>query len=605
MRSLMNVLDSKKFKDDLPLNTINKIRNILNELGILAVEKDWQNSANGYYSVNLMIPDTNLFTNGKGTSYEFALASAYGELMERLQNYSFLRLNKDLSDEALAYKDFYYAPDEKALSIKDILASKDDWFKFQLSHIKKNIDSKSLLEKWKSVSYESVESDFIGLPYVNYHNGTLSYIPIKMLLKMYMTNGMCAGNTLEEALIQGISEVLERYINKKIIRDKITPPTIPSDYIKNFPKIENMLQNIISKGNFSVILKDCSLNEGYPVVAAIFINHDNQSYFIKFGAHPVFDIAVERTLTELLQGQNIKNMNGVREYSYTSEIKNEYMNLLGILVNGSGCYPREMFTHNPSYPFNSFVDVSYLNNKEMLTYLLQFLKAKRFDLFVRDVSFLGFPSFHVIIPGISEIDDFDDIETINSYGKYNQIKKMLRNIETASEKDTQDLYEYLEKNYNNQGSVTQLLNLPTKDTLPWYFTNINLFFTALHYKKYNFSEALKHFNKFFNLRSFDQKFYVYYKCVRDYLGTRIDNLSETNAIANLATFYPLTIVQQVVQDLRDPKNIFRFGHLKCWDCHICQIQHVCLYQAEENVYLKLKARHSTSRIVQNKNSFDI
>lgn len=90
----MNSLSGRKYKDELPINTINKIRNILSGLGILTIETGWRNSAEGFYSVTIMIQNTNLTTNGKGTTYEYALASAYGELMERLQNQSFYKLSQ-------------------------------------------------------------------------------------------------------------------------------------------------------------------------------------------------------------------------------------------------------------------------------------------------------------------------------------------------------------------------------------------------------------------------------------------------------------------------------------------------------------------------------
>lgn len=98
---------SVKYKDELPLKTINRIRDILGDLGLLAVETAWKNSVEGFYSVSLLIQNTTMMTNGKGTSYEYALASAYGEMMERLQNQAVFRLGFDLRDEALKYMDFY------------------------------------------------------------------------------------------------------------------------------------------------------------------------------------------------------------------------------------------------------------------------------------------------------------------------------------------------------------------------------------------------------------------------------------------------------------------------------------------------------------------
>ncbi len=75
-----------RYKECNPRDTIHKIRNILHDLGILTAEIWQQNNVNGYHSLNMPIVGTNLFTNGKGTSQEYALASAYAEMVERLQN---------------------------------------------------------------------------------------------------------------------------------------------------------------------------------------------------------------------------------------------------------------------------------------------------------------------------------------------------------------------------------------------------------------------------------------------------------------------------------------------------------------------------------------
>ncbi|MDJ0306423.1 YcaO-like family protein [Dehalobacter sp.] len=61
------------------------------------------------------------------------------------------------------------------------------------------------MKTWQDISYEKPPSDFITVPFCNLNSGKLSYIPMKMLSKMYMSNGMCAGNTPEEALVQGLS----------------------------------------------------------------------------------------------------------------------------------------------------------------------------------------------------------------------------------------------------------------------------------------------------------------------------------------------------------------------------------------------------------------
>ncbi|KAB3524860.1 YcaO-like family protein [Alkaliphilus serpentinus] len=586
---------SKKYKDELPLNTITRIRNILADLGILVIETGWQNSVEDFYSVNLKIANTSIATNGKGTTYQYALASGYGEMLERLQNQSFFRLNADFSHDAYQHKGFYYTPDEKEVSIDELLNSKEEWITKQFKNMKKNIDKKQLLNKWKKVSYEETPSEFIALPYINILSNKISHIPIKMVTKMYMSNGMCGGNTYEEALVQGLSEVFERHVNKEIIKMKITPPTIPQTFLKEYPRIENMITQIERSGNFQVIVKDCSLNEGYPVIGVVFINKDDQSYFVKFGSHPMIEISIERTLTELLQGQDIRKMMGVKEYSYKSKIEDEYNNIMGILVNGSGYYPKELFSTKFSYEFTGYEDLQVTSNKHLLNYYTNLLRDKGLDCFARDVSFLGFPSFHVIVPGLSEIDEFDDIKAMDDYGEYNEVKRVIRNIHNSSEEEINKVIGFFNKNsYNSGASIVQFLNLPTSNFLPWYYIGVDLFIAALLYRSKKYKEAanaLGRFVDFIGINASNNIQKTFFSCARDYISGKGDNLNDETLIELLSQFYPLPVVQGIISDFGDPENIMKYGELKCFNCDECMLSSQCMYKENEKVYLTIKEQY--------------
>ncbi|PIH03066.1 YcaO-like family protein [Clostridium combesii] len=599
----MNSFDMTKYKDELPTNTITKIKKILYNLGIYPIETNWNNSAKGFYSVSVVIKDTNLSTNGKGTTPLYALASAYGEMMERLQNQSFFKLSIDLSPQALQYRGFYYAPDEKKMSINEVLNSKDDWVQIQMSKVRRDIDKRELLKKWKDISYENTYCDFVALPYLNLTNSKLSYIPIKMISKMYMSNGMCAGNTIEEALVQGLSEVFERAVNKAIVLDKIIPPTIPRDYIMKFPRIEAMIREIESSGNYKILVKDCSLDKSYPVVGVIFIDQSDQTYFIKFGSHPMFEVALERTLTELLQGQNIRSMKGVKEFSYKNPIDNEDNNLMGILVNGSGYYPTELFNKKSSYEFKGFKEAKGWSNKEMLNYLVNLLRKEGYDIFVRDSSYLGFPSYHIIVPELSEIEKFDDIDSLEEYADFVKMKNTIRNLQYQSNEEIEELLHLMKKrNIGGAASIPQFLNIQTKNIFPWYYGTIDLFITAAYYKIGDFENSYKNFDNFLktvSINPLNKGVYNFYKCVRDYIGTRADNLSERESINILSTFYPLSMINKVTSYFKNEENIFTlFGQLKCWNCNKCDVKGSCSYDRVEKVYKILKYNYSITRINQ-------
>lgn len=595
----MNIANTK-YKDAMPINTINRIRNILGEAGLLTIETNWKNSVDGFYSVSVVIAGTDLMTNGKGSTAQFALASAYGEMMERLQNFCTFRLSLDVSPEAFEYQSFYYAPDEVSLSIDDFLNSSDDWIKWQLAHLKSQQNNRELLKLWQTVSYETISSDFIALPYFNLRNGSISNIPVKMVSKMYMSNGMCAGNTPEEALVQGISEILERYVNKKVVREKVVPPTIPAEYMSQFPRLEAMITGIKTSGAFDVIMKDCSLGKGLPVVGVILVNKSDQSYFVKFGAHPVFEIAAERTLTELLQGQEIRRMMGVREFSYCNEEYNHPNNLMSILVNGSGIYPTEFFSKRFSYSFTGFPDANNNSNKSMFSSIITALFSIGCDVYIRDVSFLGFPSFHVIVPGISEIEDFDDTASIIEYAEYNKTRRYLRDIGSLDENRSLEIINFFKKtNYSSEASVLDLLNLPARiDGFPWYYSNLDLFVTAVYLRQADFANAYASFNTYLVKHETDTRSsatITYYKCLRDYIGARMEQTDRQETSELLEIFYPIDTVQGVLSEFNNLKNILTYqGYLDCWHCENCQFQNQCLYPATERVYRFLKKRYASN-----------
>ncbi|SHH64896.1 YcaO-like family protein [Clostridium grantii] len=593
-----------EFKDDKPLNTINKIRNILCSMEIMTVEKNWENSVNGFYSVSVYIEGTNIASNGKGKTSEFALASAYGELMERLQNMAYFRLSYDMSDEDYKHNDFYYAPDEKYFTIKEYINSEDKWFTIQRNLLDKKTDVTFLMKKWLEVSYENTPCEIVTIPYYDLNSKDVCNIPIKMISKMYMSNGMCAGNTPEEALVQGISEIFERAVNIDIIVNRIVPPTIPFEYLNKYKNIKEKIERIKSNGNLNLLVKDCSMDKNYPVVAVILINKDDQSYFVKFGAHPVFELALDRTLNELLQGQNIKNMMGMKKFSYKKNIKNKENNLMGILQNGSGYYPDNFFKENFSYKFKEPKKLSFNNNKEILDYLIAFVKKMGYSIMVRNESFLQFPTYHVIIPGFSEIEKFNDLHSIVSYGDYNMIKRYIRNLYKIDEDGVKQLLCMLNGFKLGKGtSVSSILNLSTEDSLPWYYSDLDLYKAVLYYKLKEYSNCKKAIEKFidFALKIGLKNELIYFKCLRDYLGCKLEKMNNEDIENVLGNFYEKILIHNIFITFEKKERIFEnLGELKCWNCSKCDIKKSCSYSNHSIIYRKLKDAQKNNNIDQNK-----
>ena len=118
VRRWLRTRNIKKHKDAQPINTIQRIRRILYSLGILTAEK-WYQTGDSMYSVRVEITGTDIGQNGKGTTEAYALASAYGEFIERLQLGTLYNVG-ELGPEALATHGFYYAPDERYVDLDQV-----------------------------------------------------------------------------------------------------------------------------------------------------------------------------------------------------------------------------------------------------------------------------------------------------------------------------------------------------------------------------------------------------------------------------------------------------------------------------------------------------
>jgi ribosomal protein S12 methylthiotransferase accessory factor len=381
------------------------------------------------------------------------------------------------------------------------------------------------------------------------------------------------------------------------------PPTIPAEYIAaQFPQIHETVKGIEQQGNYKLIFKDCSLDQGFPVAALIIADANKQRYFVKFGAHPVLEIALERCLTEMFQCRDINlnhEMPGFRYYRDTGHPAN----ILKVLRNGYGYYPAKIFSQNFSYRFKGFEDVRRLSNRKKLRYLTGLLSEKGYRILIRDVSFLGFPSYHVLIPGLSEVRgiDADLIEHANQ-GK--EILKTIRDLPHAAGQDIESAISYLVNTgyYQPTDDMSRLLGLPVSNFLPVKLKK-HLFISMAYFKLEKYKEAREAMALFLstNPGALTKPDHVLYKCAGDYLEGLSKGADPKEIREVLGVFYPPDIVTAVASFLANPQNTFaRFGVLKCWNCEECSFRGACLYEMLKDLTLKLKEKYADNIVDQNR-----
>lgn len=219
--------------------------------------------------------------------------------------------------------------------------------------------------------------------------------------------------------------------------------------------------------NGKVEFRDYSLNKGLPVVGMHLYNGKG-NYYIKFGSHPIMEVAMERCISELFQGRTLKNVTEwMRSFSWKDINKEEFYQ---IFRSGDGNYPYWVFGENYTYNFeNIWFKDEDKSNVNFYKYVCEIIRRNRWELYIRDTSWLGFPSYQVLVPGVSEINKVDRFY-VKKLSDTRQLKILLRNLPKCNEHEYEKLYTLLHTYYpKSKQMLSKVLDLPLRKSVMYAF----------------------------------------------------------------------------------------------------------------------------------------
>ena len=413
----MNILSKNSSAEE----SITSMRKALSSLSANTTLSQQLHSLNNCYSVNLKSQDApkHIYTNGKGINTLACEASALGEYIERLQTNNFF------IEFYLQNREFY--PDEKSFScVKECLT--DNLQKFY------NPNSELQLEDF--IDFNTDEKDkIICLPFINQTNKQKVYFPTNILHNLYVSNGLATGNTPNETKVQAISEILERYVKIRIIKQGYSLPLIPQDIVESFPKLHQDIKTLESYGYIIKVL-DASLDGEFPVVAISLIDTKTNGLFVSFGCHPILEVALERTMTELMQGRSLNDLSSFETPSFNSEAINDSFNIESHFINSDGKMNFLFLNKTTAFEYSPW-KYRGENSDDEYKFLFDIVTSLKKDIYIREYDYIGFYSCQIIIPSISEIYPVDDMIYNNA-----NIGKEIR--DTILEFKNLDLEEVLE-----------------------------------------------------------------------------------------------------------------------------------------------------------------
>lgn len=437
--------ERSKFKACPPGETVARLKQVLHAVDFEPEEMDIQSGVGSVCSLRVTLKNTDIGQNGKGASAAYARASGYAELMERLQT-GFL-FQHSFDEETAHWGGFRAGPDEKLASAAELGELGGKLLEDSIRAILQAsgglgflpVDVPAYMSLW---DFAAEDGKFPVLPFVSMTDGRTEYLPDCLYRAFYFTNGSCAGNSRAEALVQGMSEIAERWAADHIMTGKLTPPVIPDEFIAQFPPLAEMVAEFRTHSQYDLRIMDASCGVGLPVICAAVIDRRSGAVTLRLGAHPRFETALERTLTEILQGRNIETMRGAPRYDLRLDgYSQSIMNRFNFLKDATGVFPSDLFASTPSWAYEPFAAAPE-DAEGQLEFMLEVYRRMGWTAYVRDCSFLGFPSYHVVVPGESMAMNFG-AERLTEKKLAAAVQPVLRNMAAASEEAREKAMKYV------------------------------------------------------------------------------------------------------------------------------------------------------------------
>jgi len=474
---------------DLPLEqTIANMSGLLASLGIKIEIASWRNIIPNVWSLHIRDAHSPMcFTNGKGATKESALASALGEYIERLSNNHFYAgsyWGEEIANAAFVHypNERWFKPGRKDALPKEIL---DDYC-LEIYNPDGELRGSHLID----TNSGNAERGICSLPFVRQSDGETVYFPTNLVENLFVSNGMSAGNTLAEAQVQCLSEIFERAVKRDIIEGEIALPDVPAEVLATYPGIMAGIQGLEAQG-FPVLVKDASLGGQYPVMCVTLMNPRTGGVFASFGAHPSMQVALERSLTELLQGRSFEGLNDLPQPTFASEAVTEPNNFVEHFIDSSGIVSWRFFSAKSDYDFVAW-DFSgegeQANAVEAAT-LFGMLAEMGKEAYVAVYDQLGATACRILVPGYSEIYPVEDLVWDNT-NKALLFRKDILNLHTLDDASLEALLERLENNeLDDYGDIATLIGIEFDENTDWGQLTVMELKLLIHLALQQFEEA--------------------------------------------------------------------------------------------------------------------
>jgi len=528
---------------DLPLEqTIANMTQMLADLGMKIEIASWRNLVPHVWSLHIRDAASPMcFTNGKGSTKESALCSALGEFIERLSCNFFY--NDQYFGEDIANSAFVHYPNERWFKPgpddslpKGIL---DDYC-LEIYNPDGELGGSNLIDTNSGNEARGI----CALPFVRQSDGEVVYFPSNLIENLYLSNGMSAGNTLYEAQVQCLSEIFERAVKKEIIENELALPDVPAEVLNKYPSLLEGIKALEEQG-YPVLVKDASLGGQFPVACVTLMNPRNGGVFASFGAHPSMEIALERSLTELLQGRSFEGMNDFQPPTFSGLAVSEPNNFVEHFIDSSGVISWRFFSNKADYDFCEW-DFSGSNEEEAQR-LFAILEDLGKEVYMAIHQDLGAPVCRILVPGYSEVYPIEDLIWDNT-NKALDYRDDILNLHRLSDAQLAALFERLEESQlDDYMDIITLIGIEFDENTEWGQLTILELKLLIHLALGQHEEALERVEQFLQYNTNTVARGLFYRAINAVLEITLDDeLALDDFLPNLVRMFGEETMNAVV-----------------------------------------------------------
>ncbi|MBN8431692.1 OsmC domain/YcaO domain-containing protein [Microbulbifer salipaludis] len=543
---------------DLPLEqTIANMTRILADLGMKIEIASWRNIVPHVWSLHIRDAASPMcFTNGKGATKESALCSALGEFIERL-NCNFF-YNDQFFGEEIANAAFVHYPNERWFAVPEDDALPEgilDDYTRAIYNPEGELAGSNLID----TNSGRADRGICSLPFVRKSDGEVVYFPSNLIENLFLSNGMSAGNTLPEAEVQCLSEIFERAVKKQILEQELALPDVPAEVLAKYPDIVEGIDELEKQG-FPILVKDASLGGQFPVMCVTLMNPRTGGVFASFGAHPSLHVALERSLTELMQGRSFEGLNDVPPPTFNSLEVTEPQNFVEHFIDSTGVVSWRFFSASADFEFVEWdftpettsgnpVDINTNThiNKSEADRLFRILEEMGKEVYIATYDELGAPACRILVPGYSEVYPVEDLIWDNT-NKALDYREDILNLHRLDDAQLEDLVERLEESQiDNYETIITLIGVEFDENTVWGQLTVLELKILVYLVLQRHEEALELVEAFLQYNDNTVERGLFYRAVQAVLEITLDDELELEDFTfNLGRMYGEDVLQAVI-----------------------------------------------------------